>query len=97
MRIDQKWLALSLSTALVLGLLSGCGQSGETAEPSGGETVQTLDLSVSDSAVPRAPAAIDLSGATAITLSGDTASVEGSGARADGGVVTITAGGVAEN
>lgn len=94
MRIDQKWLALSLSTALVLGLLSGCGQSGETAEPSGGETVQTLDLSVSDSAVPRVPAAIDLSGATAITLSGDTASVEGSGARADGGVVTITAGGV---
>ena len=94
MRINQKWLALSISAALVLGLLSGCGQSGETAEAPVGETVQTLDLSGSDKAVTRTPATIDLSSAVAITLSGNTAAVSGSGAQADGGVVTITAGGV---
>lgn len=94
MRAYQKWLALSLSVALTLGLLSGCGQSGEAAEAPAGETVQTLDLSGSDKAVPRAPAVIDLFSAVAINLSGDTASVEGSGVQIDGGVVTITAGGV---
>ena len=94
MRGYQKWMAPALSAALMLGLLSGCGQSGETAEISAGEAVQTLSLSGSDSAEPRSPAVIDLSSATVITLSGGTASVEGTGAQADGGVVTITAGGV---
>lgn len=94
MRINQKWLALSLSAALTLGLLSGCGQSGAVAETPVGETVQTLALPSSDSAAPRAPATIDLSSAVTITLSGDTASVEGSGVQTDGAVVTITAGGV---
>ena len=71
----QKWMAPALLAALMLGLLSGCGQSGEPAEISAGETVQTLSLSGSDSAEPRSPAVIDLSSATVITLSGGTASV----------------------
>lgn len=91
-----KWLSISLSAALALGLLTGCEQTsgGASANTSSPEAVQLQASSPSDAAQPRTPAVLDLSSATVITLSGDAASVTGSGAQADGGVVTITAGGV---
>lgn len=96
MKSYQKWLSITLSAALSLGLLTGCGQSANGAASSGpsSESAQPPVPSVADTAQPRTPAALDLSSATAITLSGDTASAEGSGVQIDGGVVTITAGGV---
>lgn len=93
MKYPMKWIALLLSAAVVLSALSACGP-GNDAEGSGGTPVQpSASPSVSDLRVPAAP---ELTGSTAITLTGSGASVEGKGAEAEGSVVTITAAGVYE-
>ena len=78
-------LAARLLCAAAL-LLSACGTGGGSASLSGSSPEPDAAL--------RAPAVLDLTGATAITLSGAGARVEGPGASAEGDVVTITAAGV---
>lgn len=95
MKYSAKWTALLLSAVVLLGALSACGVKNSDADSGGGSQVQTISsLSSSNEANPRTPAALDLTDATVITLSGGSASVEGSGAEAEGGTVTITAAGV---
>ena len=64
-------------------------QSDDSTAPQGGQA-----LSASDTALRRPAAEIDLTDAAVITLSGDTASAEGGGVQVDGGVITVTSGGV---
>ena len=100
-RCKQKWLVPGLSAALALSMLAACGAAGET-----GSASSTVDSAESTTAVVTESAAIvtsdapvsaevDTDGAAAITLSGTTATVSGSGVSFDesSGVVTITAGG----
>lgn len=95
MKYSMKWTALLLSAAVLLGTLSACGAKNSDTDSDDENQVQAISsLSSSDEADPRTPATLDLTGATAITLSGSSASVEGIGAEAEGGIVTITAGGV---
>lgn len=91
MKYPMKWIAMFLSSAVLLGTLSACGPSGG-AEGTGDAQAQasaspgTVDCS--------SPTALELTDATSITLTGSGASVDGKGAAAEGGVVTITAAGV---
>ena len=101
MKTGKKVFALTLCATLMTAALSACGAAGGTDIPSnaaGSEDVSAAAavtvLSGSDAAVPRAPAEIDLTGAAAITLSGSSVQIDGGGAGASGGVITITAGGV---
>lgn len=95
MKYSMKWTALLLSAAVLLGVLSACGTKTSGTNGDGGGQAQTVtELSSSNAANPRAPAALDLTDATVITLSGNSASVAGGGAEVDGSAVTITAGGV---
>lgn len=94
-----KRIAAALCAAAMLGALAACeqdaGAQASGAEESGGIPSQASPAPLnSAAAAARAPAALDLTGATAITLSGGGASVDGEGASAEGGVVTITAAGV---
>ena len=100
MKNGTKIIALLLCAALNTALLCACGDRGSAESPSGdaGSTdapaaASVLTPSASDTAAPRAPAEIDLTGATAITLSGTSARIDGSGASEDSGVITITSGG----
>lgn len=86
---QKPYLAARLLCAAAL-LLSACGTGSQPAASGGSAS----PLSAETETVPRTPAVLDLSEATAITLSGTEAQVEGPGASAEGGVVTITAGGV---
>ena len=94
-----RFLAPALSAALALSLLAGCGAAGNTAgSASAGSSVSSVTETASASsaastAAQSLSADVDVSGATAITLSGTSAAVSGSGASAEGGVVTITDGG----
>ena len=91
MKCWMKWTVLSLGAAVLLSMLSACGAGGG-AEGDGSIPVQTIaSAGLADA---RTPAVLDLTEATAITLTGGGAAVEGNGASADGGVVTITAAGV---
>ena len=88
MRYYRRRGALGLALACLL-MSAGCTTaSGQNT----GET-PAQSAAVQDSQT-RTAAELDLTGATRITLSGDTAAVEGEGAQAEGGVVTITQGGV---
>lgn len=94
-----KRIAAALCAAAMLGALAACeqdaGAQASGAEESGGIPSQASPAPLnSAAAAARTPAALDLTGATAITLSGGGASVDGEGASAEGGVVTITAAGV---
>lgn len=92
MNTRRKWIALTLCAALCTVSLSACG--GGSADPvADTATAAPSAVSDSDAAVPRAPAEIDLTNATAITLDGTTVRIDGGGAEASGGVITITAGG----
>ena len=95
MRYPMKRTALSLSTAVLLLTLSACGTEGDAMTAAGGSTAQVFSsLSISDgadAASPRAPATLDLTGATTILFSGGEISVEGDGAEVAVGVVIITA------
>lgn len=88
MKYPMKWTAQILCAAMLLGVLSACGGTAQS-----GDAPQLPAESLS-SVSAREPAVLDLTGATTITLSGSGASVEGKGAAAEGGVVTITAAGV---
>lgn len=81
-----KIFAPALSAALALSLLAGCGAgSAETASVT--ETAAAVTMTETPAAVQ-----VDESGATAITLSGTSATVSG-GASESGGVITISAAG----
>ena len=90
MKHIAKRIAAVLCAAALLGTLTACGPD-VRAEEGSSIPVQTLS---SSGAVTRIPAALDLTGATVITLSGNGASVNGKGAAAEGGIVTITAAGI---
>lgn len=96
----RKWISISLGAALLMSILNGCGASQTTpnhdsaADKGGIRSAAPASPSGSNAASLRTPAALDLTGATIITLSGSTVSIEGSGAEAEGGVVTITEGGI---
>lgn len=99
MKHITKRIAALLCAAAMLGALAACeqdaGAQASGAEESGGIPSQASPAPLdSAAAAARAPAALDLTGATAITLSGSGASVDGEGASAEGSVVTITASGV---
>lgn len=100
MKKRNQAIALILCAAFQIAALSACGDTAGTESPSGGAestatsvTAPSAVPSASDTAVPRAAAEADLTGATAITLSGSSVQIDGSGAEASNGVVTITAGG----
>lgn len=92
MKCKHRILTVLISAVLILGGLTACGQTG-TAEKDtgktvtdGGNTVIMPDLSA-DTEAP------DLTDAVTIALEGETAAISGDGAAAEGGVVTVTAGG----
>ena len=96
-RVQTIALLLCAVFLLALGACSGGAettdtlqndQSDDSTAPQSGQA-----LSASDTAVRRPAAEIDLTDAAVITLSGDTASAEG-GVQVDGGVITVTSGGV---
>lgn len=106
MKHITKRTAAALCAAAMLGVLSACGPDAGMEE-GGGVPSQASQASLASQAsqaspaplnsagdTGRAPAAMDLTGATAITLSGSGASVDGEGASAEGSVVTITAAGL---
>lgn len=97
MKRKYRILSIIISAVLMAGSLSACGETGSTNNGTGNDnssstaagtetTITTPDLS----ADVEAP---DVSDATTIALSGNTATVTGSGAEVADGVVTITAGG----
>lgn len=97
MKRKYRILSIIISAALMAGCLTACGENGTTSggtldentatTVTGGETtVTTPDLS----ADVEAP---DVTDAVTISLSGEMATVTGSGAEVENGVVTITAGG----
>lgn len=89
-----KRIAAILCAAAMLGALAACGPDAG-AEESGGIPSQASPAPLNSAAVTaRTPAALDLTDATAITLSGSGASVDGEGASAEGSVVTITSAGI---
>ena len=95
MKYPVKWTALLLCAALLIGTLSTCGAQGEQPKEESGSSSQTTQtLSGSGTTDSRTPASLDLTGATVITLSESGAAVEGTGAQAENGVVTITEAGV---
>lgn len=85
MKYPMKRAALLLSAAALIGVFSACG-------PNGGEAL--IMSASSGTAGLRTPAVPELTGSTAITLTGSGASVAGKGAAVESGVVTITAAGV---
>ncbi|MGN0968817.1 MAG: carbohydrate-binding domain-containing protein [Oscillospiraceae bacterium] len=100
MKKRNQVIALVLCAALNLTALSACGDTADTKSPSGSAITTPgavsepgAALSASDTADPRTAAEADLNGATAITLSGGSVQIDGSGAGEAGGVITITAGG----
>ena len=94
MKHITKRIAAVLCAAAMLGALAACGPDAG-AEESGGIPSQSSPSPLNSAAVTaRTPAVLDLTDATAITLSGSGASVDGKGASAEGSVVTITAAGV---
>lgn len=103
MKFPIRAAALTLCAAFLVFSLSACAEkensdpAGSVADPadSAASTAAPVpdDLSASDAASPRTPAALDLTGAVAITLAGDAVQIDGSGAGESGGVITITSGG----
>ena len=98
MKRKYRILSIIISVALMAGCLTACGENGTTPGGStadentattvtGGETTVTTPELSADVEAP------DMTDATAISLSGETATVTGSGAEVTDGVVTITAGG----
>lgn len=86
MKYSMKWAVCLLCAALLP--LSACGTGSGAASSSSSASSQTHAVSV------RSPAALDLTGATLITLTGSGGEVEGTGASVANGVVTISSGGV---
>ena len=92
MKHITKRIAAVLCSAALLGTLAAGGPNSGAEES--GEAQTPLALLNSPAADGRTPAVLDLTGATVITLSGGSASLNGNGAEVKGSVVTITAAGV---
>lgn len=84
-------LSIIISAALLAGCLSACGESGTaTGGSSSDENTAAAVTTPDTTADVEAP---DVSGATTIALSGQSATATGTGAEVTDGMVTITAGG----
>lgn len=83
-------LSIIISAALLAGCLSACGESSTIGGSSSDENTAAAVTTPDTTADVEAP---DVSGATTITLSGQSATATGTGAEVTDGVVTITAGG----
>lgn len=83
-------LSIIISAALLAGCLSACGESSTIGGSSSDENTAAAVTTPDTTADVEAP---DVSGATTITLSGQSAAATGTGAEVTDGVVTITAGG----
>ena len=98
MKRKYRILSIIISAALMAGCLTACGENGTTPGDSttDGNTATTVTGGETTVTTPELPADVeapDMTDATAISLSGETATVTGSGAEVTDGVVTITAGG----
>lgn len=90
-------LPIIISAALLAGCLSACGESGTATGGSSSDENTAATVTGGDAATtPDTTANVeapDVSGATTIALSGQSATATGTGAEVSDGVVTITAGG----
>lgn len=90
-------LSIIISAALLAGCLSACGESGTVIGGSSSDENMAATVTGGDAATtPDTTADVeapDVSGATTIALSGQSAAVTGTGAEVTDGMVTITAGG----
>lgn len=90
-------LSIIISAALLAGCLSACGESGTATGGSSSDENTAATVTGGDAATtPDTTADVeapDVSGATTITLSGQSAAAIGTGAEVTDGMVTITAGG----
>lgn len=90
-------LSIIISAALLAGCLSACGESGTATGGSSSDENTAATVTGGDAATtPDTTADVeapDVSGATTITLSGQSAAVTGTSAEVTDGMVTITAGG----
>ncbi len=97
MKDGMKGMALLLCAVFSFAALSACGNPGNpgvaTSDGAGAVEAPEAVVSASDPAHPRTPAEVDLTDATHITLAGTSAQVDGNGAEASAGVITITSGG----
>lgn len=87
-RHTRRWGVPVLALAC---LLMGAGCTTASGQSTGENPAQSAAV---QSNQPRTAAELDLTDATLITLSGETAAMEGEGAQVEDGVVTITQGGV---
>lgn len=89
-------LSIIISAALLAGCLSACGESSTIGGSSSDENTAATVTGGDAATTPDTTADVeapDVSGATTITLSGQSATAAGTGAEVTDGVVTITAGG----
>ena len=89
-------LSIIISAALLAGCLSACGESSTIGGSSSDENTAATVTGGDAAATPDTTADVeapDVSGATTIALSGQSAAVTGTSAEVTDGVVTITAGG----
>ena len=97
MKRKYRILSIIISAALLAGCLSACGESGTATGGSSSDENTAATVTGGDAATtPDTTADVeapDVSGATTITLSGQSATATGTGAEVTDGVVTITAGG----
>ncbi len=92
MKACKRRTARMLIAAMLIGLLSACGTGNGTGSANPAQDDPSVSELQNDGT--RESAQHDLADATTITLSGADAAVDGTGAEADGGVVTITEGGI---
>ncbi len=89
-------LSIIISAALLAGCLSACGESGTATGGSSSDENTAATVTGGDATTPDTTADVeapDVSGATTIALSGQSATATGTGAEVTDGMVTITAGG----
>lgn len=89
-------LSIIISAALLAGCLSACGESGTIGGSSSDENTAATVVGGDAATTPDTTADVeapDVSGATTIALSGQSATATGTGAEVTDGMVTITAGG----
>lgn len=89
-------LSIIISAALLAGCLSACGESGTIGGSSSDENTAATVTGGDAATTPDTTADVeapDVSGATTIALSGQSATATGTGAEVTDGMVTITAGG----
>lgn len=96
MKRKYRILSIIISAALLAGCLSACGESSTIGGSSSDENTAATVTGGDAATTPDTTADVeapDVSGATTITLSGQSAAVTGTSAEVADGMVTITAGG----